>query len=86
MNLILSVPKSTGRSLNSISATAFFNVAFQKWLKSNAGKTYKDAVDAYYAIFEEKKNGKTKIDKQFEYNTYIRDFLKITKESHLMMQ
>lgn len=31
-----------------------FNVAFQKWLKSNTGKT--------------------KIDKQFEYNTYIRDF------------
>ena len=51
-----------------------FNVAFQKWLKSNTGKTYKEAIAAYYQILEEKKKGKTKIDKQFEYNTYIRDF------------
>ncbi len=51
-----------------------FNVLFQKWLKNNAGKTYKEAIDAYYHILEEKKKGKTKIDKQFEYNTYIRDF------------
>ena len=51
-----------------------FNVVFQKWLKSNAGKTYGDAVKAYYQILEEKKKGKTTIDKQFEYNTYIRDF------------
>lgn len=51
-----------------------FNVLFQKWLKSNAGKTYKDAIEAYYRILEEKKKGKTTIDKQFEYNTYIRDF------------
>lgn len=51
-----------------------FNVAFQKWLKNNAGKTYKDAITAYYQILEEKKKRKTKIDKQFEYNTYIRDF------------
>lgn len=51
-----------------------FNVAFQKWLKSNAGRTYKEAIAAYYQILEEKKAGKTKIDKQFEYNTYIRDF------------
>ena len=51
-----------------------FNVLFQKWLKSHAGKTYGDAIDAYYQILEEKKKGKTKIDKQFEYNTYIRDF------------
>lgn len=51
-----------------------FNVAFEKWLKSNTGKTYKEAITAYYQILEEKKMGKTKIDKQFEYNTYIRDF------------
>ncbi len=51
-----------------------FNVAFQKWLKSNTGKTYKEAISAYYQILEDKKKGKTKIDKQFEYNTYIRDF------------
>lgn len=53
-----------------------FNVAFQKWLKSNAGKTYTDAIEAYYQILEDKKKGKTKIDRQFEYNTYIRDFFK----------
>lgn len=53
-----------------------FNVLFQKWLKSNAGKTYGDAIEAYYQILEEKKKGKTTIDKQFEYNTYIRDFFK----------
>lgn len=51
-----------------------FNVAFQKWLKGNAGKTYKEAITAYYQILEDKKNRKTVIDKQFEYNTYIRDF------------
>ena len=51
-----------------------FNVAFQKWLKGNPGKTYQDAIEAYYQILEDKKNSKTKIDKQFEYNTYIRDF------------
>ncbi|MBE5944649.1 MAG: hypothetical protein E7258_06990 [Lachnospiraceae bacterium] len=51
-----------------------FNVLFQRWLKSNAGKTYGDAIEAYYQILEEKKKGKTTIDKQFEYNTYIRDF------------
>ena len=51
-----------------------FNVAFQKWLKTNTGKTYKEAISAYYQILEDKKKRKTKIDKQFEYNTYIRDF------------
>lgn len=51
-----------------------FNVAFQRWLKDNAGKSYKEAIAAYVQILEEKKNGKTRIDKQFEYNTYIRDF------------
>ena len=51
-----------------------FNVAFQQWLKSNKGKTYKEAITAYYQIIEDKKKRKTKIDKQFEYNTYIRDF------------
>ena len=56
-----------------------FNVAFQKCLKSNTGKTYGDAIKAYYQILEEKKKGKTKIDKQFEYNKYIRDFFEDNK-------
>ena len=51
-----------------------FNVAFQKWLKSNAGKTYADAIAAYHQIIAEKKHKKTEISEQFEYNTYIRDF------------
>ncbi|SCY85316.1 DUF6434 domain-containing protein [Ruminococcus sp. YE282] len=51
-----------------------FNVLFQKWLKSNAGKTYGEAINAYYQILGEKKKKKTTIDRQFEYNTYIRDF------------
>jgi len=56
-----------------------FNVAFQKWLKENSGKTYAQAISAYYQILEEKKKGKTTIDKQFEYNTYIRDFFEDNK-------
>ena len=44
------------------------------WLKTNSGKTYAQAIEAYYQILEEKKKGKTVIDRQFEYNTYIRDF------------
>ena len=51
-----------------------FCVAFQKWLKANAGKTYGDAIRAYDRILEEKKLTKTEIGGQFEYNTYIRDF------------
>lgn len=57
-----------------IGSSFSFNVLFQKWLKSNAGKTYSDAIAAYYKIIEEKKKGRSTIDKQFEYNTYIRDF------------
>lgn len=51
-----------------------FNVQFQKWLKANAGETYGDAIKVYYRILEEKKQRQTTIDRQFEYNTYIRDF------------
>lgn len=60
-----------------------FNVAFQKWLKSNSGKTYTEAIAAYYQILEDKKNGKKKIDKQFEYNTYIRDFFADNRDKSL---
>lgn len=60
-----------------------FNVLFQKWLKGNAGKTYRDSIDAYYQILEDKKKKKTTIDKQFEYNTYIRDFFADNKDKTL---
>lgn len=56
-----------------------FCVAFQKWLKANAGKTYQDAITAYYQILAEKKMNTTVIDSQFEYNTYIRDFFLYNK-------
>lgn len=51
-----------------------FNVPFQKWLKDNAGKTYRDAISAYHQFSKERKQDKTTIGRQFEYNTYIRDF------------
>lgn len=57
-----------------IGASFKFNVAFQKWLKENTGKTYQEAVDAYYEIQKMKQTKRTTIDRQFEYNTYIRDF------------
>lgn len=57
-----------------IGATFSFNVAFQKWLKEHADQTYRDAISAYTQIIEEKKQGQTTIDRQFEYNAYIRAF------------
>ncbi|WP_144558037.1 DUF6434 domain-containing protein [Shouchella miscanthi] len=52
-----------------------FSVGLQNFIKENAGKTYKDVVDHYYKMLEDKKNGKrTTISKQFEYNTFIRDY------------
>lgn len=60
-----------------------FNVPFQKWLKSNAGKTYGEAVESYGRILQEKKTCKTTIGSQFEYNTYIRDFFEDNKGKSL---
>ncbi len=60
-----------------------FNVAFQKWLKSNSGKTYADAIAVYKEIQATKKSGKKDIDKQFEYNTYVRDFFDDNKGASL---
>ncbi len=60
-----------------------FNVAFQKWLKSNAGKTYADAIAAYNEIKNTKKSGKKDIGSQFEYNTYVRDFFEDNKGASL---
>lgn len=68
---------------NQIGKTFSFNVAFQKWLKNNAGKNYKDSIEAYYQILEDKKKNKTTIDKQFEYNAYIRDFFDDNKNKTL---
>ena len=58
-----------------------FNVAFQKWLKQNPGKTYAQAIEAYHRIKKDRKE--KSIDSQFEYNTYIRDFFKDNKNRSL---
>ncbi|MDF9825549.1 hypothetical protein M2475_001987 [Breznakia sp. PF5-3] len=57
-----------------------FKVAFQRWLKENSDKTYQEAIEAYPNIVAQKPE---KIDKQFEYNTYIRDFFKDNKGKSL---
>jgi dTDP-glucose pyrophosphorylase len=59
-----------------------FTVKFQRWLTENAGdKTYREAIQAYPELLSDKK--KTEIGKQFEYNTYIRDFFADNKTSAL---
>lgn len=60
-----------------------FNVQFQKWLKANAGKTYAEAITAYYEILAEKKKGPVEIGRQFEYNTYIRAFFEDNPDKSL---
>lgn len=60
-----------------------FNVGFQNWLKTNSGKTYKDAIIAYHEILNDRKNSEKKIARQFEYNAYIRDFFKDNKDKSL---
>ena len=54
-----------------------FNVTFMDWMKMNSGKTLGDAVDKYreIALLKKDKIYRTEIAPQFEYNTYIRDFL-----------
>lgn len=68
---------------NQIGKAFTFNVEFQKWLKENSGKTYRDAINAYLEIKENKKHSRTQIDRQFEYNTYIRDFFDDNKDRQL---
>ena len=58
-----------------------FKVKFQKWLKANPDKTYRDAIDAYFEI--RNCNQKTEIGKQFQYNQYIRDFFEDNENKSL---
>ena len=58
-----------------------FKVKFQKWLKSNPDKTYRDAVDAYHEI--QSSGEKTEISRQFQYNQYIRDFFENNENKSL---
>ena len=66
---------------NKIGKSFKFKVKFQKWLKANPDKTYGDAIDAYYEI--QKSREKTQIDKQFQYNQYIRDFFEDNNDKSL---
>lgn len=49
--------------------TKVYAITREEWLKTNTGKTYQEAIDAYYQILEDKKKGKTVIvllfDKMF---------------------
>lgn len=58
-----------------------FKVKFQKWLKANPERTYRDAVAAYHEI--QNSGEKTEIGKQFQYNRYIRDFFKNNDDKSL---
>ena len=58
-----------------------FKVKFQKWLKANPEKTYRDAIDAYFEI--QGSGEKTEIGKQFQYNQYIRDFFENNDDKSL---
>ena len=58
-----------------------FKVKFQKWLKSNPDKTYRDAIYAYFEI--QNSTEKTEIGKQFQYNQYIRDFFEENEDKSL---
>lgn len=53
-----------------------FSTYIQNYFKNNIGKTYRDVVDAWHKEEERKKDPsyKKKIDSQFEYNQFIRDF------------
>ena len=66
---------------NEIGNSFKFNVKFQKWLKANPDKTYRDAIDTYHEIQNSKE--KTEIGKQFQYNQYIRDFFEDNNDKSL---
>lgn len=53
-----------------------FSAYIQNYFKNNTGKTYRDAVEAWYKEEKRKKDPsyKRQIAPQFEYNQYIRDF------------
>ncbi|KGA95620.1 hypothetical protein AJ85_06950 [Alkalihalobacillus alcalophilus ATCC 27647 = CGMCC 1.3604] len=53
-----------------------FSTYIQNYFKTNIGKTYQDAVDAWYKEEERKQDPsyKKKIAPQFEYNQFIHDY------------
>jgi hypothetical protein len=59
-----------------------FNVIFIKWMKENVGKNIGDAITEWNRIYDMKnaENYVSEIDPQFEYNRYMRAFLKDNPE------
>lgn len=57
-----------------------FNVAFQKWLKGNAGKTYGEAISAYYEILKKKSKAKPPLTSNSSIILISAIFLRIIKE------
>ncbi len=55
-----------------------FNVKFMNWMKSAQGRTLGEAIEQWILITNEMRTEKShkQIAPQFEYNTYIRDFMK----------
>lgn len=62
-----------------------FNVKFMNWMKTAQGKTLGDAVEQWISITKEIRTNQTEkqIAPQFEYNTYIRDFLNDNPDNSL---
>ena len=56
----------------------------KNWLAENAGKSYGDAVIACCRLMM-KQNGPSETEKKFEYNAYIRDFIKDNRGKSLEM-
>ncbi|PQJ79573.1 DUF6434 domain-containing protein [Polaribacter porphyrae] len=54
-----------------------FNIKFMNWMKVNSGKNLKDAIEEWNKITIQNKlsSAVKNIAPQFEYNTYLRDFL-----------
>lgn len=63
---------------NAIGPQFSFNITFMNWLKTNPGKTLKDAVNEWHKIRADKSapDFEPKIAAQFEYNAYIQAFMK----------
>ena len=58
-----------------------FNVPFMNWMNSNAGSTYREAIEEWHRIDQAKRAGeKFDIGNQFEYNQYMRDFFSSNPE------
>ncbi len=62
---------------NQIGKKFKFNIKFMNWMKTNLGKTLEDAIREWKRINSENKKIRqaSKIAPQFEYNSYLRDFL-----------